>query len=337
MRRVRAVPLARRNLRSFIRKLTETEPQAWPKFLARAWMIVAERLDRPDVAKQIAIDAVTAAHGCAVAMSERAQANARDTARCEVLSAALAIFNCVRRISAPVRRTLNEVAQSNFLDGNADSEAVARFFDECFRVVTKFPNIKDAERIRIALSGLDDKTYELSGDILDGRTLKMANDYEALHPLDRVVIEERLRRLANNAQASLAARDVYECLANTLSSATSTDTQEKSGDLLIAYVAEIAKIWRQSGLHPGRARQENNPDYRNPFHLFLELVLIDQVDPRSRLFDRPSDDELKVAGKNHAALPVDERRDAGIGPRLTWLISEHHLKAAVGPDSKKRP
>ena len=81
-------------------------------------------------------------------------------------------------------------------------------------------------------------------------------------------------------------------------------------------------------------RNASKSKYRGPYHRFLELVLIDQLDPRSRLFDPLSEKELELAGKIHASLPKELREDTRIGPKYEWLISEHYLKTVKTPIEK---
>jgi hypothetical protein len=64
---------------------------------------------------------------------------------------------------------------------------------------------------------------------------------------------------------------------------------------------------------PSRVRNASKSKYRGPYHRFLELVLIDQLDPRSRLFDPFSEKEL---------------------PEYDWLISEHYLRTVKMPIEK---
>jgi hypothetical protein len=149
-----------------------------------------------------------------------------------------------------------------------------------------------------------------------------------MHISERTVVEEGLRELARERSASLTAFDVFASIANSLARVTFAEQQESGGDLLTAYVADVGKIWRRARLNPGRARHPEKPEYRSPFHIFLELVLIDHMDPRSRLFDHPGGEELDPARKVHASLPPKAREVTRIGSKHEWLISEHHLKTA---------
>ena len=336
MRHVKAVPLSRKNLQEFIDRLKCEEPDAWPTFLYRAWAIVAEELEKPDAASETVISMVAAAHACALAVSARVQADARSLARQEVSSAILSILNCVKRIRASIRNALNEVAQTEFGKGHADSEVVTNFFNGCADFVKGVPSEADVVRMVDAFGFPTHKIEKLNRRIPAKPTLKLISDWESMHPSVRTAVELELQKLVSDRSSSLKALDVFSTVAHSLANEFVTATRENSGDLLIAYVAEVAEIWRRWQLYPGRATRDGDLEYRSQFHRFLELVLINQLDPRSRLFDRLNDEELMRNCEFLASLPLDadERAVAGIGPRYQWLISEHHIRVANKPDSK---
>jgi hypothetical protein len=332
MRRVEGLSLARRNLEAYLRQLKESEPELWPKFLNRAWAILAQEGKR-DVARDVVIDAVTAAHRCAVAVSSRALSNAQDQALQEVSSAVLRILNCIKRIPAPIRYALDELAQIKFLEGHADSEVIFNFFNGCADLANGLPDEIDARRIVSAL-GLSTIEIESLDKAIAKPTLKLISDWESMHSSVRTAVEERLAIMVKEAKDSatyLSAREIFRTIAHSLTVGAVTAVQGNSKDLLVAYVALVAERWRQADLYPGRASKEGDPEYRSKFHRFLELVLIDQFDPRSRLFDRLNADELMQAREFMASLPLDdeERKNVRIDPRYQWLISEHHLRSAA--------
>ena len=338
MRRVKVVPLSRRNLKAFINWLNCTEAEAWPKFLHRAWKIVAEELKKPDVARATVADAVAAAHTCAVAFSNRTLANERTRVQREVTSAASKLSNLIRRVPAPLRNALNEVARAEFREGgHADSEVVADFLAGCVRVAEIFPNMKDA-RTALGLLGISVGQIEKTDHNSNHRTPKFTIlNYEAVHLSARAIVEERLETLMKDPSAPRMASDIFSTIAASLTIASTAEIRENGVDLLIAYVTKVAAIWRRVDLYPGRASKEGDPEYRNQFHRFLELVLIDQFDPRSRLFDRLNAEELMRNREFLASLALEkvEREETGIHPRYQWLISERHIRAAIEHDSKK--
>ncbi len=336
MRRVKPVALSQRNLNQFIDRLNATEPQDWPTFLYRAWAIVAIELEKPDVARETVISTVAAAHACALAVSARVQANARSLARQEVSSAISSIFNCIKRSSASIRNALNEVAQIEFREGHADSEVVTNFFNGCADFVKGVPSEADVVRMVNAFGVPNHEIEKLNRRIPAKPTLKLISDWESMHPSVRTSVELELQRLVSNRSSNLKALEVFSTLAHSLANESVTETRENSGDLLIAYVAEVAEIWRRWELYPGRATRGDDSEYRSQFHRFLELVLINQFDPRSRLFDRLDEKELMRNRKFIASLALDgdERGEAGIGPRYQWLIGEYHIREANKPDSK---
>ncbi len=334
MRRVKTVPLARRNLDAYVMRLNYSEPQAWPKFLYRAWAIVAEELEKPDIARETVIDAVVAAHRCAVAFSNRTLANERNRVRNEISSAALKILKPIER-RAPIRRALDEVARREFDKSHVDLDVIASFFNGCADVVRVHAS-PDAERIMRALGGPVDP-IEMPEDGLEPRTLNLINYFEAMHPADRGAVEAGLRKHISYPSAGLTALDVFSTIARALTLAVITEPQEDGGDLLTAYVADVEKVWRRAGFRPSRVRNASKSEYRGPYHRFLELVLIDQLDPGSRLFDPFSEKELELAGKFHASLPEELREDTAIVPEYEWLISEHYLRTVKTPTEKTVP
>jgi hypothetical protein len=332
MRHVKVVPLSRKNLNELIDGLVCTEAEAWPKFLCRAWAIVANELKKPAAARDTVIDAVTAAHACAIAFSARTQSNQRSKARRNVLSAISGILKPIER-RAPIRRELDEVAQREFRDSHADLEVIASFFYGCADVAGRFQQVPDAKRMMRALGAPLEK-FETADEGSEPRTLNLINHYEAMHPIDRAAVEERLRKLTRGPSASLTVLDVFSAIAHALTVAAITEPKEDGGDLLTAYVADVEKLWRRAGFRPSRVRNASKSKYRGPYHRFLELVLIDQLDPRSRLFDPLSEDELKPARKVHASLPKQLRERSRVGTGYSWLISEHYLKTVKTPIEK---
>jgi hypothetical protein len=326
VRRVEVVPLARRNPGTYHRQLNDSEPQAWPNFLNRAWAIIAQELGKRDVAREVVIDAVAAAHHCAVAVSATALANAQDQAHQKVSSAVRRIFNCIKRIPAPIRYSLDELAKVKFQEGHADSEAIFNFFNGCADFANGLPDENEAVRI---VSALGVSTAEIESPDKARPTLKLINDWESMHSSVRAVVEERLAMTVKEAKdtpTALSARKIFSTIDHSLTIGAVTGVQGSSKDLLVAYVTLV-----QADLYPGRASKEGDSEYRSKFHRFLELVLISQFDPRSRLFDRQNADELTRERDFLASLPLDEeeRKDARIGQRYQWLISEHHLRPAV--------
>jgi hypothetical protein len=333
MRRVKALPLARRNLDAYMKELNESEPKAWPTFLFRAWAIVAEELKKPDIAGQTVMDAVAAAHVCAVAVSARTLANARTQAREDTAVAIKRIFNCAKR-RATIRRTLDEVVRRTYFDGHADAETMADLFNGCAVAVK---GLRDKANTRTIINALGIPKYKITkrkGKPSTKPSLGLIDNYDAMHPDERGRIERDLQELLSNHLENLTSLKVFGRLAESLTIAATIDNREQSGDLLRAYISDAAKIWRQSDLRPSRARHPEDPEYRSLFHLFLELVLINQFDPRSRLLDRIDDRELEFARKIYVSLPKDLRAETSMGPRNEWLIGDEDLKIVLAAESK---
>ncbi len=214
----------------------------------------------------------------------------------------------------PERNPIN----GEFCDGHADPEVVASFFNGCADVARRFQQVPDAKRMMRALGAPLEK-FETADESAEPWTLNLINHYEAMHPIDRAAVEEGLRKLTRGPSASLTVLDVFSAIAYALTVAAITEPKEDGGDLLTAYVADVAKLWRRAGFRPSRVRNASKPEYRGPYHRFLELVLIDQLDPRSRLFD---------------PLPKELGQNTRIGPKYKLLISEHYLRTVKTPIEK---
>jgi hypothetical protein len=329
MRRVKAVALSRRNNEQFTRGLQAKSPEDWPKLLKHAWAIAAVLGDAQ--AREVVISTIAAAHDCACAVSTRALFNERNRVRDELLSALEKLIKPIER-RKPIQRALDEIAQREFRDGNIDLEVMSRFFHGCADVV-RLNQSADATRIFKAVGGPTEEIEELSAGQTP-LTLKIINHYEAMHPVDRETVEAALRELIGGQSGRPTTLRVFAAMIDSLRLADSTELDERAGDLLTQYVAAAAEIWRGSGLDPTRSRHPDDPEYRSSFHHFVELILIDQFDPRTRLFDRADDQELKLAREVYARLPEDLRADTRVGPRYEWLISEHYLRRVLRPPEK---
>jgi hypothetical protein len=306
MRRVKVVPLSHRNPDEFVTRLDCTNEETWPHSLHRARTIIAKELGRPDVARKIVKIAVTKADACAVAFSNRSLSNARGQSRQKVSKAATRISICIRYTRAALRHKLNEAAQSNFVGDRVDLEVIAGFLNECRDEALKFTNERYAVRM------LNELGWTESQD--DGSlptTLHLINEFEAMHPMDREAVEDDLRKLVTDQSSSLQAWSVFDMIAHSLGVPSVAEFREGARDLIVTYVSEVAKVWRESGLTSRRSHLLGNPDHRSWLHHFLELVLRDHFDLSPR---RP-----KTVPEN----------------RYEWLISDEDLKTVMAADSEK--
>jgi hypothetical protein len=272
-----------------------------------AWAIVAEELEKPNVARETIINAVAAAHACAVAASNRSLSNARSQSRQKVSKAAASISTCVRDTRAVLRHALDDAAQRKFLGEHVDSEVMDGFLDDCRNVALKFFDVPYAVRILNELGWTENQD-----DVSRPYALQLLNEIEAMHSLDRRVVEDGLRLMADQP-SNVSALKVFSTIAGSLEAPSAAEFREYAGDLNITYVSDVAGIWRRSGLRPARSHLVENPDHRSWFHHFVELVLRDHLD-------------------------LDPRRPGAVPEnRYEWLISDEDLKTVISADSEKRP
>ena len=228
MRRVEVIPLARRNVNSFIDELSRSETKDWPQLLYRAWEIVADELDKPEIAKEIVIESVKAAHACAVAAYDRSLSNARSQSRLKVSKATASISTCIRDTRAALRRALNDAAQRNFVGDHVDAEVMVGFLNDCRDATLKFSNLPYAARILNELGWTENQD-----DVSQPPTLQLINEFEAMHPLDRGAIEDSLKALLKDQSASVSALNIFSMISDSLEVPSAAEYREYVGDLNI--------------------------------------------------------------------------------------------------------
>jgi hypothetical protein len=90
----------------------------------------------------------------------------------------------------------------------------------------------------------------------------------------RAAAEKSLVDLAANAPTGgPTAMEVFGALGEALKHTKELDRSTQIRSFIVDYVAEIAELWRQVGLRPGRAYSESDPTYFSRFHWFADDIL----------------------------------------------------------------
>jgi hypothetical protein len=302
MKEIPATPFARLSLSHQQSHLLKIEPEAWPEHLRHAFQIVNERA--PQVAEQIVIDAVGAAH--------RAVRRAYEAQLRKGRSSVLAAFskNCKtlsnatkpKRLLKAVQVQLDEAARSAFACGFADLETVQQFFAE------------DAIQ---QLFSKDESTKECNHALI----------YEASPPMLRLECESALSQLISEKAKPITAHDVFASLHGASLRCTEMARSERIDDLLQEYLTELDEIWTSYQLKVGRGNHPADSKYRGPFPEFAERVLLSQRHPGSNLFEPPSEQESATVWKKYWELPLEWQKETSSKPfRDASLITDRILR-----------
>jgi hypothetical protein len=320
-RRLQYAPLGREDLPRLLQSLKDIPTEDWPKYLKRASDVIANECGKPDAARAMVLDALAIAHNCAQAINSKAMTDRRDQARIELGKAAKLIRNCLKRIKAPIRRAFDQAAKDHFGGGGVDSEKVEAFLHECAAIAEELE--ANADRILSVLGRL--KVPEQS---FVSPASKLINDYESLHPEDRLSLENSLNNLTT--ALSVFGR-MAACAKN------GPVAKSKGADVVVAYLKEVIASWRAHGLQPAREQQTDgdpkyNQKYKGRFHRFAELILISRLDPVSRRFE-PTEHDIVRTNENEQELE-QKLREKAIPLRHKDLISDYRIRQALATDSK---
>jgi hypothetical protein len=302
MKRIPATPFARLSLSDQQSYLLRIEPEAWPEHLRHAFQIVNERA--PQVAEQIVIDAVGAAH--------RAVRKAYEAQLREGRSSALAAFskNCKtlsnatkqKRLLKAVQMQLDEAARSSFACGFADLETVQRFFaeDAIQQLFSKYKSTKECNRALI---------------------------YEVSPATFRLECESALAQLISGKAKPITAHDVFAALHGASLRCTEMARSGRIDGLLQEYLAELDEIWTSYELKVGRGNHPADSKYRGPFPEFAERVLLSQRHPGSNLFEPLSEQESETVRKKYWEMPLEWQKVTSSRPfRDASLITDRILR-----------
>jgi hypothetical protein len=188
MRRLaRAVPLRRMNVKKLVLDLRFRTPSAWPKHLRMAYEVLCARLSCPEqVSLQLVIDALSAAHACAIGIDERSRTGAQIRALTRLGKALTRIGNCATRASANLRQDLDRAVVELVREPPIDMEIIEAFFDVVHEAFAKHPDEEAAKTANSALAIRDDdEIHELVWKL----------EFESLSSLSRHRMETRLSEL----------------------------------------------------------------------------------------------------------------------------------------------
>jgi hypothetical protein len=314
MKKISPTPLARRVLDDQLAAL-KGDPKEWKsEHLCHAFEIVEKQTGR-ETAKKIVIEAVRAADHAVKNAAQQGLEAAQISALKDFSKNCRAIANGTKpnRLSKEVRMQLNEAARSAFAAGGADLETVQDFFWGCKKIVERLPQDKAASAIfKHLVTDKDDKTLgkvPLYQAPAEDRIPKIALDYEALPPQARSACESALAQLISEKAERLTAHDVFASLHNTSLNYAATARLEAEPNIIHDYLAELDDLWTNQGLDGGRGNDPADPNYFSPFQEFAERVLLNQRDPRSRLFAPFSKQELIAAKITYREFHRKTRED----------------------------
>jgi hypothetical protein len=288
----------------------------WPPLLFFAWEILSSELGLPDVkARSIILESIMAARRCATAQNELLCDIEKFRTQRRLQTACSRIPKCIKRGPAALRRNLNQ-ALLLLLEETIDLEVLESILETARKTFEAFP---DNEPSCAALKSL--KGVNFSGL----PTTAQDNAREAIAHF----------KLAKNE--SRTAAQLLIAIGAALKSAQTDKTSTQIGGLIVRYIAELEAIWLRAELKqltPSRAHRylDLNPTiYSSRFHQFAELVLLAMTRPPAGHSDKSS--------KNYVENAPDSDMPRGLRPwieasrkgeRYQWLVSDNHLKRALG-------
>jgi hypothetical protein len=293
MKSIPATPFARLSLKDQQSYLLNVEPTAWPEHVQEAYQIVLRR--RPQVAKQMTIDAVAAAHRIVRKAYEAQLRDERSSTLATFCKACKELSNATKpnRLLKAVRTKIDEAARTIFAGGVADLETIQRFLREC--------------------------------DVAGKRNLAL--DYEASAAHFSLECESALERLILEEAQSITAHEIFATLYEASLRCTATKSAQGETDLLQEYLAELDGIWTNHGIRVGRGNHDDDAKYIGPFPEFAERVLLSQRRPGSNLFEPVSAEELETVRRRYYEMSPEGQRASSARPfHDVGLITDRILR-----------
>lgn len=347
-RRARPAPFARRRLGSWLRDLAHLPIEEWPRHLKMAQDILVDELKLQDeTAWDVLQCSVGAAHACAQQIDQRAQEVFQGGHRESLHKIFTRMANCARRMPASPRHALDCEVSTRLRRMPIDSECMETLIETLIAGFGKCPEAKPSLTVLRAVMPGAPSTSILEETDTAGihrefaeAAIVLQNDYAALPPIDQRGVESALITLVEERGDALDTADVCTTLSDVLASNSKHEISLAAAGIITDYVEALVAIWQRHGLRPGRATRRWDSNYRSKFHRFADLVLTSVVEPWSRRHDADQVEQLARLREAHAELPKDIRGAVRAGLRRTdaeWLVSENHIKEALGPAQKRTP
>jgi hypothetical protein len=218
--------------------------------------------------------------------------------------------------------------QAADIDANViDLESVERLIERSTRVFEKF---RREEPARTALGVLvHDDGAGLTREILKAR-------FSALPSSQLQTLETAISNYLTST-SNLVAADLFGAMARATRIAAKASSEIHG--VIVAYVRDLADLWRTAGLRPSRCFKVFDPRHRSPFHIFADLLLTATVEPWSLRHVVTAEEIRRRSAAAHAAAAASVRSNVIARPRRAdseWLISDDHLKKALGQGFKNR-
>jgi hypothetical protein len=152
------------------------------------------------------------------------------------------------------------------------------------------------------------------------REIIIKEQYSVVYPSQQRAAEDAVSRtVVMSVDDDTIASDVFDALAAAIDPSQSNRLTSQIHSEIAEYVTEVANAWIAAGRKPGRAWHSADREYRGPFHEFAELVLTAVIEPHTRRHGR-GEDEIPGDAKKGSMRRID----------IEWLVSDDHLKKALG-------
>lgn len=310
-------------------------------------ILVDELKLREDTGRDVLQSTLAAVHACAQRIDQSAADVFQSRNRDRLAKIFARVAKCAKRLPATLRRALDGEVRAHLLQTPIDSERIETLTETLIIGFGRFPKAEPSLTVlRAVMSGTKSANPLEETDAAGiyrafaEAAIILRDDYAALPALDQRRVESTLTTLVEERSDTLDTPDVCATLSDALTLNTKEKASPAAPDLITDYVTDVARIWRQHGLWPSRARNPFDAAYHSRFHRFTDLVLTAVVEPWSKRHDGDHVERLAKLRAAHAALPKNIRGAVRAGlPRTDteWLVSEDHLRRALKRFKKTAP
>ena len=219
------------------RRLNSKPPSEWPGHIKLAWAILRDELQVPKKrAFQLILDSISAAQACAEAVNRRSGNIVEAKSRAKVCLAFKRLGNCCRRVSAGLRRHLDEAILPLLQQDPIDLEVIHDILDA---TVAEFENCPEDAAVT-AMRAMFKKPGSWRDDWL-------INEYAGLRPERQRSCEAALSKLAKKGR-SAKAHMVFDALAAGVENKPAGNHDPDPATLISNYVSVLARLWEAAGL-----------------------------------------------------------------------------------------